>query len=132
MTQNIYFYVSMKKENNWFECEWCGKIIPPAEKTSRNHCSNCFMSLHVDQDEPWDRLCTCKGRMIPETYEIANGQCKILFRCIACGHTHINKCADDDEVGDLDMRIWFRKQKYAHLVVRSTKTPKRGYQQRRR
>lgn len=70
--------------------------------------------------------------MIPELYERTNGQCKIMFRCIACGAVHTNKTASDDEVGELDMRIQFWKQKYAHLITRSTKTPKRGYQQRKR
>ena len=106
----------MNKENNWFICEWCWKDIPPAAKTSRNHCPNCFLSLHVDDKEPGDRLSTCGWRMIPLVYETANGQMKIHFTCISCGAQHANKSAEDDDLGELDMRVGFWKQKYAHKL----------------
>lgn len=109
-------FLLMKKENHWFVCEGCGKDILPAEKTSRNHCPNCFLSLHVDDKEPGDRASNCGWRMIPLVYEMSNGQCKIHFTCITCGAQHTNKSALDDDIGELDMRIWFWKQKYAHKL----------------
>lgn len=115
----------MNKENNWFTCEWCGKDIPPAPKTSRNHCPNCFLSLHVDDKEPGDRLSACGGRMIPLLYETANGQIKLYFTCISCGHQHVNKSAEDDDVGEVDMWIGFWKQKYAHKLSVKRGGPKR-------
>lgn len=115
----------MKKENNWFVCEWCWKEISPAAKTSRNHCPNCFLSLHVDDKEPGDRSSACGGRMIPLLYETANGQVKISFTCISCGQQHVNKAAEDDDVGELDMWMWFRKQKYAHKLSVKRGSPRR-------
>jgi len=35
------------------------------------------------------------------SYEIKNGQTKILFQCTKCKKTHRNKTADDDEIGEL-------------------------------
>lgn len=112
---SLLFHI-MKKENNGFTCDGCGKDIEPAVKTSRNHCPNCFMSLHVDLEEPGDRISTCGGRMIPLEYEWTNGQIKIHFVCTSCGHLHWNKWAADDNLGDLDMRMQFRYEKYAHKM----------------
>ncbi|MDP2670595.1 MAG: RNHCP domain-containing protein [bacterium] len=42
----------MFKENNGFTCAGCGIDVLPAKKTSRNHCPQCFLSLHVDLAEP--------------------------------------------------------------------------------
>lgn len=49
----------MKKINEDFECVACGKIINKADKTCRNHCPYCFVSLHVDGEIPGDRASSC-------------------------------------------------------------------------
>lgn len=45
----------MKKINETFHCLECGKLVPLAERTCRNHCPYCFASRHVDGDIPGDR-----------------------------------------------------------------------------
>lgn len=42
----------MKKINEAFVCLECGKKVPLADKTCRNHCPYCFVSQHVDADIP--------------------------------------------------------------------------------
>lgn len=101
----------MKKINDTFICVWCGKEVPPAKKTCRNHCPWCFLSLHVDDKIPGDRASTCEWLMIPKEYLIANGVTKIHFQCVVCGAQHWNKLADDDHVADINKRIGYRKAK---------------------
>ena len=106
----------MKKINLWFDCIWCGESVSPAEKTSRNHCSKCFLSLHVDGELPGDRASSCSGLMIPIEYVIANGKTKIHFICVNCGKDHRNKTASDDEIGSIDRVIVKWKKKYANVI----------------
>ncbi len=91
----------MKKINESFICINCGREIPLAPKTCRNHCPYCFVSLHVDWNTPWDRASTCKWVMYPTWYQIKNSDYKILFVCSKCGKQHRNKRADDDEIINL-------------------------------
>lgn len=91
----------MKKINQTFICINCKQRVQPAQKTCRNHCPLCFTSLHVDEVTPWDRKSTCWGVMKPITYEIKNGQTKILFKCTKCGKSHRNKTAQDDDINEL-------------------------------
>ena len=102
----------MKKINETFTCIWCGKPIPTANKTCRNHCPHCFTSRHVDGEVPWDRSSTCQAKMYPINYQLKNGDRKILFQCVACGKQHRNKRADDDEIGELPDYI----KKYKELI----------------
>ncbi len=95
----------MKKINEWFICKWCGHVIEPANRTSRNHCPDCFLSLHVDDKLPGDRESSCNGEMVPVEYKVANGQIKIRFVCIVCGKEHRNRTASDDKISDLDNSI---------------------------
>ena len=44
--------IHMKKINEPFVCIQCGKTVPLAKKTCRNHCPFCFTSLHVDGEIP--------------------------------------------------------------------------------
>lgn len=87
--------------NESFTCTGCGKLVPPASRTCRNHCPSCFTSLHVDGDIPGDRRSSCQGTMKPVRYTIKHSQVKILFRCTACGKEHRNKAADDDDISAL-------------------------------
>ena len=91
----------MKKINESFICINCGKEVPLASKTCRNHCPYCFTSLHVDWDMPWDRLSQCKSIMYPVEYIVKNSDYKILFVCSKCGKKHWNKRAEDDEIEKL-------------------------------
>ena len=91
----------MKKINESFTCINCGKEIPLASKTCRNHCPFCFVSLHVDGDIPGDRSSECKWIMYPVEYMIKNSDYKILFVCSKCGKKHWNKRATDDIIENL-------------------------------
>ena len=95
----------MKKINETFVCISCGREVPLADRTCRNHCPYCFCSLHVDGDIPGDRNSDCHGKMKPKIYEIRNGEMKILFVCEKCGKEHWNKRADDDDMDFLLMIV---------------------------
>jgi len=101
----------MKKINESFICVWCGRQVPIASKTCRNHCPYCFTSLHVDGDIPWDRASECHGIMRPINYEIRNWTMKILFQCTKCGKLHRNKRAVDDDIEILINEIAKNKEK---------------------
>ena len=107
----------MKKINEAFICFECKKQVQPAEKTCRNHCPYCFVSLHVDGTMPGDRqgVITCGGAMYPRAYEIRNGGNKLLFQCTKCGKEHRNKVATDDNLMTLDEKIVQYRAKFAML-----------------
>lgn len=98
-------------------CLWCNRQVPPAQKTSRNHCPYCFLSLHVDEDEPGDRASVCHAPMIPIEYSIANGKTRVHFMCTACRADHRNKTALDDDMWRIDESITKRKRKYKDMFV---------------
>lgn len=100
----------MKKINEEFICIACNRLVPKADKTSRNHCPYCFTSQHVDETIPWDRAAACKGVMYPISYIIANGWIKIQFKCIVCWKVHNNKSLDDDTISQLD--FWINTYKW--------------------
>jgi DNA-directed RNA polymerase subunit RPC12/RpoP len=95
----------MKKINESFTCISCGKNISQADKTCRNHCPHCFVSLHVDWDIPWDRSTDCGWSMYPIAYETRNWTMKILFKCSKCSKQHRNKRSPEDEVVNLNKLI---------------------------
>ncbi len=97
--------LKMKKINESFVCINCGREIPLASKTCRNHCPYCFVSLHVDGDIPGDRSSTCKWIMYPIDYQLKNSDYKILFQCCKCGKKHWNKRSIDDEIISLPWLI---------------------------
>lgn len=87
--------------NEGFECENCGTINPPADKTCRDHCIKCLFSKHVDV-EPGDRANTCQGLMRPMGVTLKGGYWdKIQYTCTKCHQSHQNKVADDDDRGSL-------------------------------
>jgi DNA-directed RNA polymerase subunit RPC12/RpoP len=88
------------KRNDSFTCEFCGKSVPPAKKTSRNHCPYCLYSKHVDI-VPGDRLEVCQGLMKPIDYDYRHSTVIILHKCIKCGKTQHNKAASDDYLDEL-------------------------------
>jgi ribosomal protein L44E len=72
--------------------------VLPAPQTTRNHCPQCFFSLHVDGEIPGARDTDCGGVMLPIEYLIKHSKQKIKFQCITCGKQHINKVAIDDDI----------------------------------
>lgn len=102
----------MKKINESFQCIYCGKDIPIAHKTCRNHCPYCFISLHLDWDAPWDRAANCWGIMYPIEYQLKNSDYKILFQCCECKKQHWNKRAEDDEIVNLPSLIQKYKENF--------------------
>lgn len=114
--QSITRIILMRKLNQWFDCTKCWIEISPASRTTRNHCPQCFFSLHVDGDIPGDRDTTCGGIMVPIEYLIKHGKQKIKFQCVTCGKQHINKAASDDELWSiLQYIIKYKKQFFSKV-----------------
>ncbi len=81
-----------------FRCAFCGEENPPAQRTCRNHCRKCLMSLHVDDKTPGDRASMCNGKMIPAGVEMSRKkEWVIVHRCKKCGKTQKNISAADDD-----------------------------------
>lgn len=83
--------------NESFTCEHCGKKVPKAEITCRNHCNVCLWSKHVDEKIPGDRESICQGMMEPTTimHSSKKGQ-QIVHQCTKCGEKKTNKALSDD------------------------------------
>lgn len=89
----------MKKINESFMCLGCNRLIPPANRTCRNHCPYCFVSQHVDEKIPGDRNSACLGIMKPISYIYNMSKpSDIVFQCTICNKKHTNKSSDDDEL----------------------------------
>ena len=88
---------NFEKNDSGFICEVCKKAVPPLVYSSRDHCTNCLCSLHVDIN-PGDRQNTCGGVLVPigVTQNSKKGYI-ITYKCQKCGKTHNNKCAEDDK-----------------------------------
>ncbi|MBQ2639522.1 MAG: RNHCP domain-containing protein [Bacilli bacterium] len=84
-----------------FICENCNKKVLPLGYTSRDHCSYCLYSKHVDIN-PGDRSNTCKGLLKPIGIEKYKDTYKIIYKCNKCNTTHKNIMAKDD---DMDLII---------------------------
>ena len=70
--------------NSGFTCENCGKVVPPAKATCRNHCPFCLTSKHVDEN-PGDRANDCGGLMDLTGYETSQShELTLLFTCRVC------------------------------------------------
>ena len=84
------------KNDDTFICLNCGARVDKLGFTSRDHCPNCLVSIHVDIN-PGDRMNDCKGILAPIDVEYnANKGYVILYRCEKCGLMHKNKSAEDD------------------------------------
>lgn len=84
------------KNDESFVCLNCGKMVEKLGYSSRDHCPNCLVSLHIDI-KPGDRQNTCLGLLEPCDIEYsANKGYVILYRCKKCGEMHRNKVANDD------------------------------------
>ena len=87
-----------KKINDAFECGSCGKHVPAARSTCRNHCPFCLTSKHVDVF-PGDRSHDCRGLMKCVGYENQKKKGLVLwFRCQVCQELKSNIAITDDPV----------------------------------
>ena len=87
---------SFTKNDDSFVCLNCGEKVEKLGYTSRDHCPNCLVSLHIDIN-PGDRQNTCKGLLIPYDIEYNNNKGYIInYRCEKCGILHRNKSSSDD------------------------------------
>ena len=87
-------FIAINKE---FKCQNCEHEVQPAQKTCRNHCTECLHSLHVDDAIPGDRASSCHGLMKPITLTIDRKKGYIItHECTICSITQRNKTADDD------------------------------------
>lgn len=96
---------SKNATNAGFVCFVCGVVVPPAPTTARNHCPQCFASLHVDDRIPGDRASACGGRMDAIGVEQKDGAWRILHRCRTCGKEIANRLAPDDSTETLTQLI---------------------------
>ena len=87
---------TFEKNDNEFICKVCGKNVPTLKYSSRDHCTKCLCSIHIDIN-PGDRSNTCLGTLIPVDIETNNKKGYIIkYKCQKCGVEHNNKQADDD------------------------------------
>ena len=86
-----------EKNDGDFVCQVCGQTVPALKSSSRDHCTNCLCSLHVDIN-PGDRLNPCAGVLIPIDISQSNKKGFIInYKCNKCNQTHNNKSAFDDK-----------------------------------
>lgn len=89
-------HLNFKKNDSGFMCQNCGHKVEPLKYSSRDHCTQCLYSLHVDI-MPGDRQNDCKGLLEPIGVEIDGKKgYVILYKCQKCGQLHRNKSAQDD------------------------------------
>ena len=81
-----------------FICDNCGAVVPKLRYSSRDHCTNCLHSKHVDIN-PGDRMEECHGDLEPVSLEIDSKKgYVIIYRCKKCGAIRRNKAAKDDNM----------------------------------
>ena len=79
-----------------FICDICNKEVKKLGYTARDHCPYCLHSKHVDNN-PGDRLCECKGSLIPIAIEKGKKDTfKIVYKCEKCNMIKKNIAAVDD------------------------------------
>lgn len=82
-----------------FTCSHCGREVPPAGRTARDHCPWCLRSVHLDV-VPGDRASGCGGTMTPISLEVRGADLVLTYRCARCGHTHRVRALQDGAVPD--------------------------------
>ncbi len=89
------------KNDNGFVCANCDTLVEPLGYTSRDHCPNCLVSIHIDHN-PGDRANDCKGLLIPISVSYNNNKGYVItYKCQKCGQLHNNKMAEDDNFDTL-------------------------------
>ncbi|MCB9681565.1 MAG: RNHCP domain-containing protein [Alphaproteobacteria bacterium] len=82
-----------------FTCVACGRSVPAAGRTARDHCPYCLRSLHVD-NVPGDRAADCGGRMDPFEVEVRGHEIAIHYQCTRCRAEKWNRAVTDTDVPD--------------------------------
>jgi len=82
--------------NESFVCLHCGAVVPPSNKSCRNHCPHCFYSVHLDV-YPGDRSADCGGLMQPIeiVYHSKKGY-QVVHQCLRCRAVSKNVLNFDD------------------------------------
>ena len=83
-----------------FICENCHKEVKPLNYSSRDHCTYCLYSKHVDIN-PGDRKNTCLGLLKPIEIEKYKDTYKIIYECEKCKEKHKNIIAKDDDMNKI-------------------------------
>lgn len=84
-----------------FVCSICGTRVPKLKYSSRDHCTNCLCSLHVDVN-PGDRQNECHGILVPNEVQLNSKKGYVIgYKCSKCGQKHNNKAAADDKFSTL-------------------------------
>ena len=85
------------KNDSGFICLNCQKKVDALGYSSRDHCSFCLCSLHVD-NMPGDRLNPCSGLLEPVSAEISAKKGFVInYICAKCGEKRKNMAARDDD-----------------------------------
>jgi protein-arginine kinase activator protein McsA len=86
------------KNDQGFVCVKCKTYVKPLIYSSRDHCTKCLTSMHVDVN-PGDRKNSCEGILTPIDIQINSKKgYVIVYKCEKCGKQHKNKAAQDDEL----------------------------------
>lgn len=89
------------KNDQGFVCQVCQTKVEPLKNSSRDHCTHCLCSLHVD-NFPGDRQNSCGGILKPVEVEYNSKKGFIIvYECQKCHAKHKNKAAPDDELETL-------------------------------
>lgn len=82
-----------------FDCDFCGRPVPPHGRTARDHCPFCLRSVHVDVI-PGDRAAGCGGRLDPIDVALGGDRVTLRWKCARCGAERVNRALLDGEVPD--------------------------------
>lgn len=82
-----------------FVCVRCGRDVPPAGRTARDHCPWCLTSRHLDV-VPGDRASTCRAPMQAIGLEVRGADLVLTYRCEACDATFRVRALQDVAVPD--------------------------------
>ena len=89
------------KRDEGFVCQNCGHLVPQLLSSSRDHCTHCLCSKHVDIC-PGDRANPCGGMLRPVGVEVSGKKGYIIkYHCDTCGLYHNCKCAPDDDLDEI-------------------------------
>ena len=81
-----------------FICENCKLHVRKLHTSSRDHCTRCLYSKHVDKF-PGDRQEQCHGKLVPISVELsAKKGYVIVYKCEKCGMIRKCKAAEDDNM----------------------------------
>ena len=85
------------KNDSGFVCANCGRNVPPLSYSSRDHCTRCLCSLHVDVN-PGDRANGCGGLLVPVSAEPDPKKGFIInYQCRKCKEKRRCRAASDDD-----------------------------------